>query len=154
MITEITRKALNARAAGLLLALCLIQTQVGAQEAVSFIFHTNSWRMARGQTARFSVSHPDVRSDHLALIQVTLFDESGVVIGRCEEIAIPPGELRSVDFNYDELFLAGHLADRVRTRAEVRYRSFPIVDRTQLQVWPTSIELIDDATGFTTLVLQ
>ena len=156
MISDITRKALNAKLAALaLLALCLVQPQASAQEEVSFVFHTISWGMARGQTTRFSVVNPNEPSERerrMVLIQVMLFDASGAMIATSDEIAIPPGEFRSVDFNRDDLSLAGDLAGRVQTRAQVRYRSFHLVDRTRAIGFLPSIELIDNSTGRTTAV--
>jgi hypothetical protein len=137
-----------------LLALCLIQPQVRAQEEVSVVFHTISWGMVRGQTARFTVlnlNEPSEREMREVFVQVTLLDARGAAIAQSNEIAIPPGSFRSVDFKRDDLPVSG---GRAQTRAQVRYRSFPIVDRTQLTVWPTSIELIDDATGHTTPLIS
>src|SRR5262245_15959359 len=145
------------RAALALLALCLIQPQVRAQEEVSLVFHTLSWGMVRGQTARFTVFNPDEPLERERLevfVQVTLLDARGVAIAQSNEIAIPPGAFRSVNFKRDDLPVAGDLAGRVQTRAQVRYRSFYLVDRTQLTVWPTSIELIDDVTGRTTPLIS
>jgi len=142
------------RAALALLALCLIQPHVRAQEEVSLVFHTISWGMVRGQTARFTVFNPNEPSERErreVFVQVTLLDARGAAIAQSNEIAIPPGAFRSVDFKRDDLPVAG---GRAQTRAQVRYRTFSIVDRTQLTVFPTSIELIDDATGHTTLLIS
>jgi hypothetical protein len=109
MIGNITRKLLNAKLAALaLLAMCLVQPQVRAQEEVSVVFHTISWGMVRGQTARFSVfntNKPSERDRRLRIVffQVMLFNASGALIANGDEIAIPPGEFRSVDFNRDDL---------------------------------------------------
>jgi hypothetical protein len=143
------------RLAGLtLLALCFIQPQVQAQEEVSFVFHTISWGMVRGQTARFTVFNPNepVKTEmtrQITIVEVMLLDARGAVIAQSDEIAIPPGAFRSVDFRRDDLPLAGA---RAQTRAQVRYRYFSNVDRTQLTVFPTSIELIDDAVSHAILL--
>jgi hypothetical protein len=137
-----------------LLALCLIQPQVRAQEEVSRVFHTISWGMVRGQTARFTVFNPNEPSERErreVFVQVTMLDARGAAIAQSNEISIPPGAFRSVDFKRDDLPLSG---GRAQTRAQVRYRTFSIVDRTQLTVFPTSIELIDDVTGHTTLLIS
>jgi len=142
------------RAALALLALCLIQPQVRAQEEVSLVFHTISWGMVRGQTARFTVFNPNEPSERErreVFVQVTLLDARGAAIAQSDEIAIPPGAFRSIDFKRDDLPVSG---GRAQTRAQVRYRTFPVVDRTQLTVWPTSIELIDDATDHTTPLIS
>jgi hypothetical protein len=143
-----------------LLALCFVQPQVHAQEEVSFVFHTISWGMVRGQTARFTVFNPNepVKTEltrQVTLVEVMLLDARGAVIAQSDEIVIPPGEFRSVDFNRDDLSLAGDLAGRAQTSAQIRYRSFYLVDRTRaIGFPPTSIELIDDVTGQTTLLVS
>ncbi|MCM3900159.1 MAG: hypothetical protein ND866_00480 [Pyrinomonadaceae bacterium] len=157
MISDITRKALNARLAALaLLALCLVHPQARAQEEAAFVFHTSSWGMVGGQTARFSVFNQIEPSERERLgpvfIQVMLFDASGAVIATSDEIAIPPGEFRSVDFNRDDLPVSHEPGGRVQTRAQVRYRSFYLVDRTRAVGFAPSIELIDNSTGRTTAV--
>jgi hypothetical protein len=142
------------RAALALLALCLIQPQVRAQEEVSLVFHSISWGMVRGQTARFTVFNPNEPSERErreVFVQVTLLDARGAAIAQSDEIAIPPGAFRSVNFKRDDLPVSG---GRTQTRAQVRYRTFSIVARTQLTVWPTSIELIDDVTGHTTPLIS
>lgn len=90
----------------------------------------------------------------MVFVQVMLFDASGAVIANSDEITIPPGEFRSVDFSFDDLSLAADLAGRVQTRAQVRYKSFFLVDRTRAIGFPTSIELIDAGTGHTTLFVS
>jgi hypothetical protein len=139
------------------LALCLVRPQVRAQEEVSLVFHTIPWGMARGQTARFTMFNPNepVKTEltrQVTFVEVMLLDARGAVIAQSDEIAIPPGDYRSVDFKRDDLPVAG---DRIQTRAQVRYRSFYLVDRTRaIGFPPTSIELIDDATGHTTILIS
>jgi hypothetical protein len=137
------------------LVLCLVQPKVRAQEEVSLVFHTISWGMVRGQTARFTVFNPNVPSElerRMIFVQVTLLDARGAVIAQSDEIAIPPGAFRSVDFKRADLPVAG---ERAQTRAQIRYRSFYLVDRTRAIGFPsTSIELIDDDTGHTTLLIS
>lgn len=137
-----------------LLAVFLVPTQrARAQEEVSFVFHTISWGMVRGQTVRVSVSNPNEPSERepsrSVFVQVRLLDATGAVIATSDEIAIPPGELRSVEFNRDDLPVTGTPGGRVQTRAQIRYRTFSIVERTHLV---PSIELIDDLSGRTPLL--
>jgi hypothetical protein len=140
-----------------MLAVCIFQPQVRAQGEVSFVFHTISWGMDRGQTARFTVGNPNepVKTEltrQVSFVQVMLLDARGAVIAQSDEIAIPPGEFRSIDFKRADLPVAG---ERAQTRAQVRYRSFYLVDRTRaIGFFPTSIELIDDATGHSTLLIS
>ncbi len=142
-------------AAFALLALCLVQPQVRAQEEVSFVFQTISWGMVSGERVRFTVGNTNEPVNTELTRQITivveLLDARGAVIAQSDEIAIPPGEFRSVDFKRDDLPLAG---ERVQTRAQVRYRSFYLVDRTRAIGFPTSIELINDVTGHTTLLVS
>lgn len=139
------------------LALCFFQPQVRAQEEVSLVFHTIPWGMARGQTARFTIFNPSepVQTEmtrQITLVEVMLLDARGAVIAQSDEIAIPPGAFRSVDFKRDDLPVAG---ERAQTRAQVRYRSFYLIDRTRaIGFPPTSIELIDNDTGHTTLLIS
>jgi hypothetical protein len=152
MRSNLTRHARISRLAALaLLGLCFVQPHARAQAEVSFVFHTIPWGMVRGQTARFSVFNPNEPSEPergMVFIQVVLFDASGAVIATSDEIAISPGEFRSVDFNHDDLTVAGEPGTgRVQTHAQVRYRSFFLVDRTRAIGLPTSLELIDNSTG-------
>jgi hypothetical protein len=140
-----------------LLALCLVQSQVRAQEEVSLVFHTISWGMGRGQTARFTIFNPNEPVDtemtrQVTLVEVMLMDARGSVIAQSDEIAILPGAFRSVNFKRDDLAVAG---ERAQIRAQVRYRSFYLVDRTRaIGFLPTSVELIDDDTGHSTLLIS
>ena len=68
--------------------------------------------------------------------------------GGMSEVA-PYLRCRLFDFNRTDLPTSGELGPG-RVEVSVRYRSFFIVDRTRLQ---TSIELINLATGFTTVWL-
>jgi hypothetical protein len=126
-------------------------------EEVTFVFHTISWGMARGQAARFTIFNPNepVKTEltrQVTFVEVMLLDARGDVIAQSDEIAIPPGAFRSVDFKRDDLPVAD---ERAQTRAQVRYRSFYLVDRTRaIGLPPTSIELIDDDTGHTTLLIS
>src|SRR5262245_27448438 len=60
MRSDFSRHSSVLRLAALaMLAICIVQPQVRAQEEVSFVFHTISWGMDRGQTARFTVGNPN-----------------------------------------------------------------------------------------------
>ena len=140
-----------------LLVLCLFQPKVRAQEEVSYVFHTISWGMGRGQTARFTIfnTNEPVNTEltrQVSLVEVMLMDARGAVIAQSDEIAILPGAFRSVDFRRDNLPVAG---ERAQMRAQVRYRTFYLVDRTRAVGFPSvSIELIDDDTGHSTLLIS
>ncbi|HYV05477.1 MAG TPA: hypothetical protein VFB82_12870 [Blastocatellia bacterium] len=134
-----------------LLAVFLAPPQARAHEEVSIVFHTIPWGMVRGQTARFSMFNPNAPTEpeRPFFVQVQLFDASGAVIATSDEIAIPPGEFRSIDFDRNGLPIADNPGGRVQTRALVRYRMFSIVDRSKMIV---SMELIDNNAGRTTAV--
>jgi hypothetical protein len=121
IVTIIGRLALLA-----LLSVFFVLPHVRAQEEVSLVFHTISWGMVRGQTARFTVFNPHEQSERerprIIFVQVMLFDASGAVIATSDEIAIPPGEFGSVDFNRGDLPVADYTGGRLQTRARVRYR--------------------------------
>ena len=153
MISNLTGKAISANLAVLALLAALVAPQdAQAHEEVSFVFHSISWGMTRGQRARVSVLNPNEPSDQgLAFVQVKLFDASGAVIAASDEISIPSGQVRSVDFRRANLPASDQIGERVQTRAEVHYRSFLLVDRTKVVIF---IEVIDDASGRSSLVVS
>jgi hypothetical protein len=104
--------------------------------------------IASGQTVRFTTFNPNDpastdQTRQVSFFQVMLLGASGAPIAQSDEIAVPSGEFRSIDFNLP-------LTGRGQIRAQVRYRAFFIIDRTQFNA-TTSIELLDTATGRTTL---
>ena len=103
--------------------MCFVQPQVRAQEEVSFVFHTISWGVASDQTARGAVASPNepVKTEltrQVTFAQVMLPGARGDVIARSDEIAIPPGEFRSVDFSRDSIPLSGEPSLPSRRRSE------------------------------------
>jgi hypothetical protein len=105
--------------------------------------------LASGETVRFMTFVPNdpvstEQTRQVSFVQVLLMDATGTQIAQSDEIAIPPGESRSIDFNRNDLPLTG----RMQIRARVRYRTFSLIDRTQFSA-TTSIELLDTATGRT-----
>jgi hypothetical protein len=114
--------------------------------------------LAPGQLLRINVLNPhDDEKGPTSLktvaVRVTVFDAHGNPLAQSSEEAIEPGRFHSFDFNRTALPLAGEPGTgRVQTRAQVHYRAFPVIDRTQVQVWPTSTELIDAITGRTMAV--
>lgn len=127
--------------------------RTAADEFIAF-FHTNSWGMTRGQTTRIKVINPsEISERRIIFVQVKLFDTDGNVIAESAEIAIAPGEFRSVDFSRDAIALVGEPGSgRLQMRAQVRYRAFFLVDRSILRGLPLSLELIDSASGNTQAV--
>jgi hypothetical protein len=163
--TPITRMAMVA-----LLTLCFMQSPVSAHAPetaldpmpspmsdhrdgpiippIGFVF---------GQTLRVTVAGeevvalPDDTIVDIVHVEVSLLDAQGRVIAQSDEIAIQSGESRSVDFKRDSIPLAGEPGTgRLQVRGQIRHRSFPIIDRTNLRVWPISVELLNE-TGHTLL---
>jgi hypothetical protein len=165
----IRHHAIIRQAALTLLVVCFAQQGICAQQPegksattaghsepdeVRAVRYSYAWVLIRGQTARISVVNPNEPSEReqrqTVFIQVVLFDADGAVIAESDEIAILPGKFCSVDFNRDALSLAGEPGSgRLQTRAQVRYRSFYLLDRTRAIGFPTAIELIDNLTGQT-----
>lgn len=116
--------------------------------------------LAYGQSLRISVFNPlepaepgEDGQKHKMLFAVTLLNADGREIARSDEITLDPGAFHFFDFNRAALPLAGEArTGRVQVRAQVRYRTFQLLDRTPLRGRPTSIELIDNSTGTTTAV--
>ena len=151
MISNRTQRAISANLAVLALLALVAPQHVRAHEEVSFVFHTIPWGMIRGQRARISVLNPNEPSDlGLALVQVKLFDASGAVIAASDEISIPSGQSRSVDFRRANLPASDQIGERVQTRAQIHYSSFSVVDRTQVVIF---VEVIDEASGRSSLVV-
>ena len=128
-------------------------------EEVGFVFHTISWGMVRGQTARFTVVNPNApdrgnTSNGQARCQVVLYDGFNNVIAQSAEITIPPGEFRSVDFSRDALGLTGEPGTgRVQTRGMINVYVHHLSRTTSPPDFPTSLELVD-STGQTTLLMS
>jgi hypothetical protein len=124
-------------------------------EEVGFVFHTISWGMVRGQTARFTIVNPntpDTRnpSNGQARCLVALYDGFNNVIAQSEEVTIPPGEFRSVDFNRDTIGLAGEPGTgRVQTRGVINVFVHQVSRTTTNAGFPTSLEVMDNGTAET-----
>jgi len=145
-----------------LLVLCLFQPKVRAQEEVSLVFHTISWGMARGQTARFTIFNPSepVNTEltrQVTFVEMMLMDARGAVIAQSDEIAIPPGEFFSFDFDRTDFALSGEsgggrLQMLVRLEASATDPYSFTQDPKATGPLATSLELIDNSTGRTTAV--
>lgn len=128
-------------------------------EEVGFVFHTISWGMVRGQTARFTVVNPNKpdsqnsRNGQARYLVVT-YDGTQHAIAQSDEIIIPPGEFRSVDFSRDALALAGEPGTgRVQVAAVINV-SVQVLSRSTANTdFSVSMELLD-STGKTTLLLS
>jgi hypothetical protein len=119
-----------------------------------------SWGVSSGQQARINLVN---FGDEPIIANIQLLDKEGKAFALSGEIQVAPAHTYifdymgftggvSVDFKRDALPLAG---ERAQVRAQVRYRSFYLVDRTRaIGFLPTSVELIDDDTGHSTLLIS
>ena len=160
------RHALIAKLASVvLLALCLIQWNARASQPIiisaaqtagtfTLTFNGQTTGLARGQMLRLTASNGNEPGSGGGSEPVhalaTLFDAHGNPLAESGEVEIPAGEFRSIDFDRDDLHLAGEPGTgRTQVRTQVRYRFFSLVDRTKLS--PPSIEIIDKSNGMTTV---
>jgi hypothetical protein len=171
MLNNLTRHARNLRlAAFALIAVCFFQpgAYIGHAAAINIrqspevddevivLFSSIPVGLAPGQTLRINVSNANKQrpccTNNLKQIGIAIHNYNGDVIARSDEIAIQPGQFHSFDFNRDDLPLIGEAGTgRIQVRAEIRYRFFSIVDRTQLTPddFPNTLEVIDKSTGQT-----
>jgi len=155
-------------AACLLLALCLIRPNVRATQPIDpgtaqttgtfrLTFNGASVGLAPGQTLRLTGlngNDPGSRGGSEPVHALaTLFDANGSPIAQSAEVEIPAGEFRSIEFDRDDLVLAGEPGTgRVQVRSHIRYRGLSIVDRTHLS--PPSSEILDKSTGMTAAIVS
>ena len=161
-----------------MVVVCLVAPQLRAQpdvsgtaadelptETISVNFDKAPFGLARGQTARFTVVNPaadrrgcgDAGTGCAALnvaIVVSLLDQHGGLIARSAEVAIPPGEFRSIDFDRDALPVPGDPGSgRLQTRPVVR---LTFVRSASQSVEPPALldstEIVDNLTGETTVI--
>lgn len=77
-------------------------------------------------------------------LRLQLFDAQGNVIAESPAVQIPPGEFRSVDFNYDDLPIAGEPGT---ARKQFRTTALWGVRRRATIHVSTSLETVDSTTG-------
>ena len=154
MLTNLTRNNSVFRIATLaLVAFSFFQLPVGAQSSVEsnetiVPGATALLGLARGESLRFSAFNPSktesgLRNEPISM-QLKLYDAHGDVIAESPQIEIPPGEFRFVDFNHDELPVAGEpgtARNQIRTQALWGLRT-----HSQINV-ATSLEVVDSSTG-------
>jgi len=80
---------------------------------------------------------------------VKVFDGSGNLIAQSTELAIPPGEFRSFDFNRSALSIPGEPGTN---RANVRIKPFYSFRSERLSQVLVSFEIIDNRTGKTVIL--
>jgi hypothetical protein len=104
-----------------------------------------------GQTLRVTLFNPPslesetgTETQPRANGHIKIFDRSGIVIAQSDELAIPPGESRSFDFNRDDLASPGEPGTnrhQVRVKPFFEFGSEPGV--------LVSFEIVDNSTGKT-----
>ena len=98
--------------------------------------------LAPGDTLRFTAFNPAPAGEvgEPIIMQMRLYNEKGRVIANSTEVAIPPGEFRTISFKRDELPLAGEPGTgilQVRTVPLWHFTSsIPVKITTSLEVMP------------------
>ena len=133
-------------------------------DGVVILFESLPGGLVRGETLRISVLNPQEKGagagdgrKYKMLVAAVILDARGDRIAHRPETEVPASEFRSFDFSRDELPLAGEPGTgRLQVRAQIRYRLFSIVDRTQIRSgeFPVAFEVIDDSTGKTVRYLN
>jgi hypothetical protein len=106
-----------------------------------------------GQTLRVTLFNPpssesEAQSEPVGG-HVKVFDRSGNLIAQSAELAIPPGEFRSFDFNRFALSLPGEPGTN---RANVRIKPFYNFRSERLTPVLASFEIVDNRTGKTVVL--
>src|SRR4030095_11273878 len=136
-------------AAFVLVALSFFQLPASAQRSqneISRIGATALIGLARGERLRFTAFNPSTTEssqehNEPVRMQLRLYDATGEVIAESPEVVIPPGEFRFVDFNRDDLPIAGEPGTQ---RAQVRTQPlWGLRSRGRIQI-STSLEIIDN----------
>jgi hypothetical protein len=167
MRTDLIRHALIAKMAALaLLTFGLVDPNVCASQPINLgaaqtggtftLTFNGQTGLARGQVLRLTASNgnePGTRGgSEPAHAVATLYDAHGNTIAESVEVEIHAGEFRSIDFDREELQLAGEPGTgRVQVRAQIRYLFSEIVEAEQFS--PPSIEVIDKTSGMTTVLV-
>jgi len=146
---------------GALIALSVFQLPANAQRSeqaneTTRVGATALIGLARGDRLRFTAFNPSttesLQRNEPIRMQVLIYTGTGEVIAESPAVVIPPGEFRFVDFDHGDLAISGEpgttaARNQVRTIAlwGVRSRTFNV---------PTSLELLDNTTGHSRVVLQ
>ena len=137
----------------LLVAFTFFQLPTGTQplaqtNETTVVGNTALVGLARGEMLRYTAFNPlrtesGERNEPIQL-RLKLYDAHGDVIAESAEVQIPPGEFRFVDFNRDDLVVAGEpgtARTQIRTQALWGLRT-----RYRINV-TTSLEIVDSTTG-------
>lgn len=152
MPINFSRKRHVSRIAALaLVALNLFQLPVDAQSSAQANEQIENGGialvgLARGDKLRFTAFNPSRtesgRRNEPITLKLKLYGANGNVIAESAETEIPPGEFRWVDFNRDDLPVAG---DPGTARAQVRTQALWGFRARARFIISTSIEIVDAA---------
>jgi hypothetical protein len=138
---------INRMATIVLLTVLSFQLTAGAQQLAQDNTTTKTGAtalvaLAPGDTLRFTAFNPAPAGEvgEPISMQMRLYNEHGRVIANSAEVAIPPGEFRTISFKRDELPLAGEPGTgilQVRTAPLWHFTSsIPVKVTTSLEVMP------------------
>jgi hypothetical protein len=106
-----------------------------------------------GQTLRVSALNPlapaDDREHASQIFQVTAMAPDGRVIAQSDEITLAPGKFQFVDLRRANLPLADEADGRLQARVRVIWKNLQLTTE-----FPSSVELVDDSTGKTTVLVS
>jgi len=133
-----------------LAALSLFQLAVSAQSSNEIMVtgQTALGGLVRGELMRFTAFNPlltDLGHPNEPIsLKLRVFDALGNVIAESPEVNIPPGQFRWIDFDYDDLPVAGEPGTMRK-----QFRTIPLWglrSRSRLHV-STSLDLLNSSTG-------
>ncbi len=102
-----------------------------------------------GKKLRATIFKPRSSGPDYLPSRIKLFDARGYLIAQSDELVIPPGEFRSVEFNGDALPLQ---RDPGTNQARVRIKPFFNFESERLSPVLASFEIVDNSTGKTVLL--
>ena len=123
----------------ILIALLLAFLALGATKAQAIIIHDLPVGITFGQTARVTAANTGTRA---IVIDWTVLDSEGTVLGQLVRQVIQPGKMMSFDLNADDIV-------RENNRIQIRV----VISGDTLRGLLTSTEVFENDTGKTTVFL-
>ena len=123
----------------MLIALLLAFLALGATKAQAFIDIYRPVGITFGQTVRTTAANTGTRA---IIVNWTILDSAGAVLGRLDGQMIEPGKMMSFDLNADDII-------RESNRIEIRV----VLSGDSLRGLLASTEVFENATGKTTVFL-
>ena len=153
--TNLTRRRLIGAMALALLALCFFQIPAQAQEQtrqITIVQDLGAVGLVPGQTLSITMSNPE---DSGGSFQghVKILDAGGRLVFETPEAEIAPGEFHSFEIDRADIALPGDPRTGRFQAAITTIRQPSARSRARIDKVPTTIELIDNATGKTTAML-